>query len=162
DGLHNDEVSRTYQQVARLLDSSATQPTDAPQRLALAEQILHQAANPTAVNQLSGSSSGIAGIETLTYSRFPSRAAQLIADVVTTGQYTPSDGDSPITVSAGSIRPQGSGLNPNEREGDRSYASQLFQTTAFNLHLAQHGLQDRAGLPIRDGDGNRTAPGHVH
>src|SRR5262249_18122927 len=162
DHLDQAEITRTYQQISRLLDSTATQPTDAAQRLVLVDQLLRQSAHPTEVNQLSNNTTGLAAIESVTYSRFPSRAARLIADVATSGQYSPLDNMAPTIVEPAAIRPQGSSLNPDESRGDCSFAMQIFQLTAVNLHLAQHGIQDRAGLPIRDGEGNRTSAGHVH
>lgn len=136
--LRPHEVAETYSQISRLMEAEGNQPFSPEQRLRLAEQVMHQAAEPTSINQGGHPTCNVATIESRTYTRSPSDAARLVADVATTGEFRGADG----TV----VRPDTTSLSP-DNDALRSHASQVFQVTAVNLHWARvreqtHGTVD--------------------
>jgi hypothetical protein len=132
-----DEAARTYQQISRLFDSKGTEPTNSDDRRNLAMQIMHQAANPGHISQGAHNTCNVTTIESRTYTKYPAEAAGLVADVALTGRFTAKDGSN-LTVKIGSKPADDEAMeNPldgKEADGHRSYASQLFQVTAVNLH----------------------------
>lgn len=141
-GLSPSEIAGTYQQVSRLMEETSEDVLYSFQREAIARQIMHHAADPTTVDQGSYNTCNVATIESRTYARNPSAAAKLVADVAITGHYR--------TTSGLDIEPHSFDLQPLDgafsepTEGSvRSYASQLFQVVAVNIHYEKHN----ASLP---------------
>jgi len=144
------EMAKTYQEIGRLMDAP-----DNPKlpnikekdRIQLAEQVMHQAADPTDVSQGTYNTCNVATIESRTYDRNPSEAARLVTDIVTTGKYT-TNGTPPTTVEVGKDFDPGS-LDKLGQSKDahtpgsnhRSYASQIFEVTAVNIHYAKENAK---------------------
>src|SRR5262249_55533899 len=83
----------------------------------------------------------------------PASAARLVTDSALRGQYTSTQGTR-VAMPAEYLRPDIDSLNPIfSFDTDRSYASQLFQRTAINLHYARHAYN---GERVRWG----VNPGH--
>lgn len=142
-----EEVAKFYQETARLLEHQGDQHTTERQRVALAEQVMDQAANPTSIDQGQHNTCNVTTVEARLYTRNPSEAARMVADVATTGQFTARDGTT-VTVPPGSIAPDGEGAGNPPGYGDRSHASQIFQVTSVNLYYQTHSYQytDAAGV----------------
>lgn len=136
DGLSDQEVAHTYEQVARMMEHHGDQPTTDVDRRMIAEQVLTQAANPQGIDQGNHETCAAAALESRMYTRSPSDAARLVADVSTTGQYTTHDTPPrTITVPPGSLRPGDEEMINPPIDGQRSHASQIFQVTAINIAL---------------------------
>lgn len=148
EGVPPQEVARTFQEVERLLESDATSPTDAGQRLVLADQIMEHAAHPDSIDQGEHNTCNVSSIETRMYARTPSAAAHLVAEVATTGHFTERGADGrQIDIDPASLRPDGEARAERDGratyetpDGSRDYASQIFQVTAVNVHYAHHDL----------------------
>src|SRR5262249_52480811 len=158
------EVAHTYEQVGRLLEHTGETPTTSADRVVLAEQIMHQAAYPTAIDQGQHGTCTVTSAESRVYTTHPSEAARLVTDVATTGSYRTTDGRSTVHIDAGSIQPDAESVRSRpggeaEIPGDRSYASQLFEVTAVNVGHAQHEYHviDEQGHVLRT-----IPPGQVH
>lgn len=134
-GLSPQEVSKFYSETSRLLESKGDQPVSQKDRVVLAEQLMDQAAHPTHIDQGYHNSCNVTTVESRVYTRNPSEAAKMVADVATTGQYTARDG-TVVTVPPGSLKQDSEAQGNPPAYGDRSYASQVFQVTAVNLHHA--------------------------
>ncbi len=130
-GLSNDEITKTYQQLDRLLSAKGDQPLSGQRRDLLAEQIIRQAANPTKIDQGQHNTCSMASVEARMYTRNPSDAARLVTDVALTGHYTNSDGMR-VTINPG---PHGESRSRKTADGDRTHASEIFQVTSANLHI---------------------------
>ena len=159
--LEPQEVAKTYAEVAKLLeakDNPKLPVTEADRRM-LAEQVLRQAADPTAIDQGKHNTCNAASVEDRIYSRNPSAAAELVRQVATTGEYT-THGTPPhkIKIDPDSLAkhpgPDKNGKAQAEEaelvDGRRSYASQVFQVAAINV-----GHQTK-GLDIKNPDGSVT------
>ncbi len=134
-GLSAHEVSETYRQIERLLQPGPGARLPREVRLALASQVMHNAAVPTDVRQNENSCS-VASLEVRTYTRQPSAAAALVADVATTGAFTTRDGIT-IRLDGHSLTPSRVGTVALSQEASqRSFASQIFQVTAGNISNA--------------------------
>jgi hypothetical protein len=147
-GLSPADISATYEQVGRLLNGSGSNPLTREQRLELAEQVMHQAANPSLISQGEYNTCNVTTIESRTYSKYPAAAAKLVADVALDGTYTSPNG---LTVAyknnlADSREPHGQALTNPPKNGERSYASQLFQVTGINLHYQMLAKSDPNGF----------------
>jgi len=131
-----DQVSETLKQVGRVLEAEGDKPLKQSERIMVAEEILHHAADPTTVDQ--GSHHGtchVTTVESRLYTRSPATVAQMVADVALKGQYK-SVGEPEVTVTLDkdSLTPDCEAENNNYPTGsDRSFASQLFQATALNV-----------------------------
>jgi hypothetical protein len=135
-GLSDKEIQQTYGYVGRLLDSTSTRYTSVAQRRELAEQILEQAAEPRHISQGNHNTCNVTSVESVVYTRCPSRAAKLVSDIALTGQspFVGPDGTMQ-NVKVDNCAPVGEAKDNFPREdGKRSYASQLFQVAAINMH----------------------------
>ncbi|CAN5267581.1 hypothetical protein BH11CYA1_BH11CYA1_33020 [soil metagenome] len=152
------EVHNTYQQIARLLSDDKTHVVGKNHKIILAEQILNHAATPTTVEQGDHPTCNVANVESRMYARKPSEAARLVADLALTSRHVTADGViiSYDNQSATSLLPHNESRTHPPADGDRSYASQLFQlgaVTSFWNSDAKKG----AGLTVRYEEGEKTA-----
>jgi hypothetical protein len=128
-----DEIKDTMAETRRILEAEGDEPLKPEQRVMLAEQVIHHAADPTTVEQGHYGTCQAAAMESRMYARDPSTAAKLVADVATTGEYTAADG-SHVKLHKDNFQPDSETGNwPTTGSGDRSLANQLFQSTAINL-----------------------------
>lgn len=132
-GLDKTEVGGTYNQIARLLNNTGDQPIKQEDKLKIAQQILDQAARPDTIDQGLHQTCSVTVVESRIYTRNPSAAARLVADVATTGQFQTADG-SRISIDAKSLVADEEARQHPNPDRLRSYASQLFQIAAVNVH----------------------------
>jgi len=154
-GLSPDEVLKTYQQVERLANASGDKPLAAEDRIHVAETIMHLAAVPTDVCQGYNNTCNVASLESRTYTRTPSAAAKLVADVALTGQYTSTDG----TVVKVDPKPDREAQNWPTLDGDRSHAGELFQLTAVNLYYSRQNRLNGTDLHYEKENPQNGDPG---
>lgn len=134
-GLSAQEVAETYRQIDRLLQPGPGARLSRDIRMALASQVMHNAAVPTDVRQNENSCS-VASLEVRTYTRQPSAAAALVADIATRGEFTSRDGVT-VRLDGQSLTPSRVGTVAMSQEASqRSFASQIFQVTAGNISNA--------------------------
>lgn len=145
------DIKSTYSQLERLLLTPAGKSAiDFKSRQQLGCEVLAQAAVPTLVDQGSHNTCTVAAIESLIYRTHPDQAAKLVTDIALTGLFIAPDGSmyqpdfrSVATKDQESIR------FPHP-DGDRSYASQIFQIAAVNIHYAknEYEYQDKNGRAV--------------
>ncbi len=128
-GLDENEVRNTYKELKRVLESSLAAKLYPVEKLAC--EILRNAAKPTSIDQGQHPTCNVTSYECRLYAIAPSKAAKLVADIATTGEYRCHDGSR--------IRPRA--IQPDEEarctvpyDGQRNFASQLFQVTAINIY----------------------------
>jgi hypothetical protein len=119
-------------------------------------QTMVQAGDPYIVVQGSHNTCAMAQLEFSTFMKNPDEASRLVNEVMRTGKYKTVDG-STIKIDPLSLRPEDASLELNHVRSEqnysyRSYVSQIFQTTAANIHW-----QRRVALP----DGTPVKPGSV-
>ncbi|MBX9722868.1 MAG: LysM peptidoglycan-binding domain-containing protein, partial [Candidatus Obscuribacterales bacterium] len=131
--LPPDEVAKTYRQLDTLLEHTGSRPIPENQRIAIAEQVMDQAAHPTTIDQGQHLTCNVTAVETRLYTRNPSEAARLVTEVSTTGQFTARDG-TVVHVPANSLHPDPEASHNPPEYGARSHASQVFQVTALNMY----------------------------
>jgi len=139
-GFTPQQVKETYQAIGRFFteDRSAKLPLDT--RVQLAQQVLSLVATPTAVDQGHHNSCTAASLESNTYARNPKIAVNLVADIALTGQHKLNNGVT-VRLSQTNLMPDDEAINHPPRDGDRGFASQLFQVTAVNtVYASQPGL----------------------
>ncbi len=146
-GLPPEEVALTYHHINRLINAGAEAPLSKAERVRLAEQLLQQAANPNSIDQGLNNSCNVTTVENRIFHRSPSEAVRLVTDVATTGKYTTNVG-TVIDMGRipGALKPDGEAMLSYSRafdpfshqdirlDGRRTWASQIFQTTAANVH----------------------------
>jgi hypothetical protein len=125
-----EEVARTYDAISRILEAQGDSPLRQDERTRVAREVLHNAAEPTSINQGAHPTCNVASLEVRTYTRSPSAAARLVADASTTTHFRTADGTE-IDIDSGSLRADG--------DGSRNQASQIFQVTAVNVFWQRHG-----------------------
>ncbi len=131
-GLSDNEVSETYRQIGRIFDAGPTATLSHAQRLALASQVMHNAAYPTEIRQ-NENTCNVASLEVRTYTRQPSAAAALVADVASSGSFCGHDGTT-VRLDSRSLTPSVLGtVDLFQEVRRRNFASQIFQVTAANI-----------------------------
>ncbi len=136
-GLSAEEVGKTFSEVGRLLESRDDAYMSDISRIRLAKEVMSQAAKPTLIRQGHHNTCMVAAIEARAYTRHPSAAAGLVAQSALAGWYGAGNGavvwhkDYPA-----SLMPDIEALKRESDSDDRSYASQIFQVTAVNVHYA--------------------------
>lgn len=135
DKIDSGDVAKTFESVNRILtaQSSAVPKDRMPQ---VAREVMRQVANPTSIDQGTNNTCSVSTIENILYSTQPALAAKLVADVATTGRYTAADGTK-IELDKNSLKPDPEASKVSTADGDRSFASQLFNVTAVNAHYAK-------------------------
>lgn len=139
-----EEVKKTYEQVERLLETESNVGVTEKQREILAQQILEHTANPKHIDQGEFNTCNVCTVECRCFSRTPSAAAKLISDIALKGEYqcnVPQDDGTfkAITVEQTPAPFNKQTLDVPAKDGNRSYASQIFQVTAVNIHYKAEG-----------------------
>lgn len=147
--LNDEQKNRTSKDVLELLDDGNDPRIDAAERIQVpkgmyrvgAIQSAMHTANPNTITQYAHPTCALASLEVAAYTRAPEVATSLVSEVLRTGKFVTTDGTvikiDPFSLRAesGSERIDDVALNgvwtPNAY---RSYASQIFQTTAANVH----------------------------
>lgn len=120
------------------------------ERQALAEQILYQGQTPHWIDQGSNNTCNVTTVEKRLFTRNPSEAARLITDVALTGRYVTASGTVvDLSRVPNAIRPDVEAQALLQRgfdrdnwsdikvDGGRTWASQIFENTAVNIHWAK-------------------------
>ncbi|CAN5511629.1 hypothetical protein BH10CYA1_BH10CYA1_52980 [soil metagenome] len=142
-----EEVAKTYHEISRVLEAKGTQPMDDRKRVRVALGIMAIAAEPTSNDQGAHNTCNVTTIENRLFTREPSTAAKLIADIATTGKYVAADGTT-VNLDRRSFSTHGEEAgNAARGTNERNYASQLFNVTAVNLILVKH---NEATIPPGD------------
>jgi len=133
-----EQTAQTYEQIARLLDVQANKSAtsiDGDQRTRLAEDVISQAGTPSSINQGHRETCQTAQAEEVrSYIRRLDQAAKLVADIALTGQFeSPLPDKTTVTLDASNLTAHDQSKQENLSDGQRSFASQLFQTTAVNM-----------------------------
>lgn len=149
DHISREEILGTYRNVSRLMEAKDQHIIGYSNRVLLSQEVLKQAAHPMSIDQGQHSTCNVATVEARIYSRCPSKAAELVADVALTGKYKTSDGQ--VSIDKNSLIPDPESRNFPVRDGDRSYASQVFQLTAANIYWQQR-TRDLSGNLIPKGE----------
>jgi hypothetical protein len=145
-GLNTAELAETYRQIGRLMqpgDNTALRHDD---RLKIAQQAMHQAAFPSHIDQGRHQSCSVTAVEVRTYTKTPSKAVQLVADIATKNSFRTADGTD-ISLHPGSLKADEEASQNPTPDGKRSYASQLFEIAAANIHWMRV-TENTDGQPI--------------
>lgn len=147
EGMSPEQIAKTYENLDRLINHAGDQPIPHDQKVAIAEQVLNQAADPKTIDQGYHNTCNVTTVEARLYTRDPAEASRIVADIATTGQFTSKDGTT-VTIPANSMAPDGEATNNPAGYGDRSHASQLLQVGAVNLYYQTHPYTytDAAGV----------------
>lgn len=130
DKVSDKEVADTLGQVLRIGNASDAKVTG-QERLYLTQQIMHHAAHPDQIDQGGHNTCNVTDVEMLTYTRNPSQAARMVADVALTGEYTANDGKKILIPPQNLVPDAEARVNPPD-DGRRGFASQIFQATTLN------------------------------
>lgn len=137
--LGDRECARFYSALENLLVEDENCPVLHEHRRTLCLQVLSQAADPTTIDQGMHQTCSVAAIESRLYSRCPSEAASLVAQVATTGRYHGPQGYS-VDVPDCFLAPDSEAKHYAEHGQARSFASQVFQGAVINFAY-QSGAQ---------------------
>lgn len=150
-GMTETQIAESYHQIRRLLQADEGSMLNMVERQKLAEQTLFQMSHPEKVSQGSNNTCNVTTVEKRILQRHPEEFARLVADVATTGKYVTADGTL-IDMSRvpGALEPDGEARmldtlfrrdseNDIHLDGRRSWASQMFETTAVGIKYARGG-----------------------
>ena len=123
------ERQETLSQIKRLFEPNGKLPE--LERTKLARQVAHHAAKSTRIDQGQHNTCNVASLECRLYARSPSVPAKVVADLAMVGEIRCADG---TTVKPLSLAADQEGRKDPVPDGQRSYASQLFQLAAANVY----------------------------
>jgi pSer/pThr/pTyr-binding forkhead associated (FHA) protein len=163
-GLDQAEVAMTYHHINRMLNAGNESMIPFSERLQLAEQVMLHAANPASIDQGRNKTCNVTTVEHRVFARKPSEAASMLADVSITGKYVTADGKVVDLSRVGGLRPDaesskplGAPFNPKSKDhadlkvdGERTWASQIFENVAVNLHWQNIAREKYPYLGPRD------------
>jgi hypothetical protein len=147
--LTEQQKTETTQNILNLLDDGNDPKTDKTEKkevppgmykIAALQAAMH-VADPDTITQYAHPTCALASLEVAAYTRTPDVATRLVSDVLTTGKFVTTDG-TVISIDPFSLRPEAGSndidsvaLNQHglHEAQVRSYASQVFQTTAANV-----------------------------
>ena len=138
------EIADTFDNIAKILTVSDHRDISlsAQHRAWIAQQVMHQAANPYHIFQGYHNTCNAAVLEVQMYTKYPSQAARLVASIVSSGSYTTADCKHTVKLNSTSMTPHADWSAAAKKQwplsnlpGDniRSLASQIWQSTAVNL-----------------------------
>jgi len=143
------EFAETLKQIGRLFADVESAPVNRPDRLKLAEQIMSHAAQPYRIDQGKVLTCDLTTLEVRAFERLPSKPTKLIVDVALSNEFVTTDGKKVVLTADDFIADDEARSNPTQN-GQRSYASQLFQITAANVHFVD-ATSDFLGRPMPAG-----------
>ena len=141
DRLEASAVQNTYRSALFLVEDPRKQSClDATERLLLALQVVRLAAYPDQVCSGRFATAEIASMESRIYNLYPSAAAHLVTEIALYNEFRSYSGLH-IVLPADELHPDVESRDPIGNGGmNRSYASQIFQQAAMNLHYARNGV----------------------
>ncbi|MFA6213054.1 MAG: hypothetical protein WCT03_08720 [Candidatus Obscuribacterales bacterium] len=149
DGVSSEEVSRTYRDLAQVLELKGNIPLSQRERVRLVNGAMANAAEPTSNDQGQYKTCQIATIENRLYAKEPSTVTDVLLQVARDGRFTTKDGTS-VTMEETNLRAHGdAAMNTKGSSPMRTYTSQIFQTAAISAFYSQDNLR-------------RMPPGDVH
>ncbi len=152
DRISDRELAKVYQDINRLLEATDGAKLSQHQRTILAQQILFQAAHPDEISQGYHNTCNVTTLENIMYSRQPSLVSKVVVDAALTGQFKTAD-DTVVKLSAQNLRPDAEASNNPPFDGERSFASQIFQETAVNVYWQRQSIAP---------DGSTSRKGDIH
>ncbi len=180
------EMADIYTQLSRLLSADTDELAKYPQcqlkqgetpwRVRVAEQIIHQAAEPFTISQGTLAVCAAAALEVREYYREPAAVARLVTDALLTGSYEATAGGTKVDLTKCqdnlipdlfamqfTVEKEVHGVPAqawsNTYAGARSFASQLFEVTAINLALQPRGFRYEQPTPKEYEDRKNAANG---
>jgi hypothetical protein len=132
-----EEVAKTYEQVTKLLSAKNGKVSDPNLRAQLAEEIMTHAAKPETVKQGEHQTCNVTTVAERTYSRNPSKMAEMVTTTALTGEWKAADGKV-IKIDSNSLKP---GREESEARYDpehpkdpdhRSFANQIANNVMVN------------------------------
>lgn len=152
------EKCGTLLQVFRLITVEGKVPE--ADRLLLARKVVQNAALPNRIDQGFHNTCNVTSLETRMYTRRPSLAAGIVADLAINNSFTAANGRA---ISLHSLEKDSEALLYRFDDGTRNYASQLFQLAAVNVYWSNQDIMPDGRFAgkgnIRYCQGSRTGGG---
>ncbi len=154
------EIAQTYSQISKILSPHGPAPVSEELRKQIARETIRHCANPEIISQGEHNTCNVTAIQVRTYSLHPAKAAKLIADIATTGEYTTLKGIK-VKLDRESMRPDSEALNSAPDRGERDYATQLFNLAAVNVWYSAVKPGTHYEQRIKSSSGNETVSERV-
>lgn len=144
------EKAATLKGLKELLNSRSSIFSD-EERARLAQQALKQAARPDCVSQGDNRTCSVTSLENVLYRTKPSAVIDLLVQVSKSGKFNTAD-KTVVEADKNSLKADEEALKNPTPDGERSFASQVFQVLAVNAYWAR---QDKGP------DGTAVARGKI-
>ncbi|HEY9784011.1 MAG TPA: hypothetical protein V6D17_01325 [Candidatus Obscuribacterales bacterium] len=132
------EVTNTYKQVDRLLETDSKVSTVKPEdRVRLAQNIMYHAGDPKNIDQGQYPTCNVTASQERLFTKNPSKAAEMITTTALTGEWKSPDGKVTVKLPDESLKPRRESMagRPNEDNPngyDRSHATQILNQVMIN------------------------------
>lgn len=135
------EIKEFYEQCSRMFDKNwmdGIKPVPHEKRVTLAEQVILQAANPDLIRQGDHNTCNVTTVEYRMYCKHPTAAAKMVADLSLDATWKSDSTRVDLNMYRDCFKPE-TGTDSLQLGNDRSFASQIFQIGAVNVHYAGQG-----------------------
>lgn len=139
--LSNDEVAKTFGEIRTLLEAR-TGAVPANRRIQLAQQVMAMASDPRIIDQGDKNTCSVTHVQAMVFTTDPARGANLITQVALSGRYRDAEGTI-VRFDARSLTPDHEARRHPSIDGERSFATQLFNVAATNLSYQREGVARR-------------------
>lgn len=131
------EIAKTYEALYQLMQENPGSRMSTVNRVRIAEQVMHQAAYPTSIDQGQNNTCNVTDIEIRAYTLNPSAAAGLVSQVARFGSYITANGRLVIPHMKGILEPEAEEKKYPVADGERSWATRIFNQTAVNIYWSE-------------------------
>ncbi|MCA9816046.1 MAG: hypothetical protein KC652_13085 [Cyanobacteria bacterium HKST-UBA01] len=153
EGHSPEELERFYQETTRLLTEPEGKKSffNAAERADLVEQLLFHAVNEEDNNQGVNPSCSMTGLRGLLLYDKPSVVAGLVADIADSGSFKTTDG-SVITPPPESLKIRSGSPEAQfpPKGSSRSWLSQIWDVTAYNVHYQRQTTDRHTGMALKN------------
>jgi hypothetical protein len=130
ENLPAEEVSKTYDQMSKLLEANEAK-VSAENRVLAAQGLMSHLANPETIYQGQHNTCNVSTLEVRDSTKHPSTMASIMTDVAISGAWTATDGKR-IALDDRSLVPGAEERTFPPQDGDRTFATQLLNNALVN------------------------------
>jgi hypothetical protein len=153
--LSKGEIAQTYSEISRIITAGGTAPVSPELRKQIVRETIRHCAEPEVISQGGHNTCNVTAVEVRTYSLHPAKAAKLVADIATTGEYTTRKGIK-VKLDRESMEPDIEALHSSPFLGERDYSTQLFNLAAVNVWYSAVKPSTRYEQRLKIVNGNQS------
>ncbi len=125
------EITRTLDATAKLLEGQGANPLDDTKRAWLALSLMHNVGHADRIDQGAHNTCNVTAISKVLMTEDPAKVAEMVSSTALNGYYQAPDGKR-ISIDAKSLRPDEEAAGGETKDDKRNYATQVFDVVSIN------------------------------